>query len=160
MSALYDLLAPSIEKVPLFVSCQGAIVVMFGLVYVSKFVHAFTSLVLKGSYDNVQASYRNISNANDWKGKTISRAYNAHQNTIEAFAIFSVAMLLTLQVKGESQELEKIANTFLFIRCVYILVYLIAFNEPLGMIRSSVWTIGILLIFRIFSIAVGDKFYK
>eukprot|EP01031_Cornospumella_fuschlensis_P006591 gene6591-8197_t len=56
---IYDIsVAPYLKDVPLIYSAEGSLVAMFMLVYVSKIVHALTSLLLTAKYDNVQSSHR------------------------------------------------------------------------------------------------------
>lgn len=53
-----------------------------------------------------------------------------------------------------SNELNLLCNAFLIIRVIYNIVYILAFNIPLSTIRSAVWTVGLAIIFRIFTLAL------
>ena len=92
-----------------------------------------------------------------WQERTVARAYNAHSNHWEAFTGFAVAMILALINNVKEQDLAPLANAFLFVRVIYNIVYILAFNIPLSGARSAIFSIGIILIFRIFSLAVGAE---
>lgn len=157
MSALFN---QFIDKFPVYFSVEGSIPAMLGLVFFSKLLHALLSLGLLQKYDIVQAGYRNASTSptSKWAEKTVVRAYNAHMNQWEAFICFSSAVLLALVKNVASKELQKLTNAFLFVRLMYNMSYIVAFNEPLSMIRSTVFTIGVVIIFSIFSLSVGSIF--
>ncbi len=159
-----NFIKPHLDKLPIRYSLEGAVVVMFLIIYLSKFVHAGLSLLLLRKYDNVQSSHRygdksdskNEANKSSWRTKAVLRAYAAHCNHWEAFTGFAVAVILAvLKAPEQRQELTVLANAFVWVRVLYNVVYVLAFNEPLSFVRSSVWTIGFVLIVRIFIIAVG-----
>mmetsp|Transcript_22220 Transcript_22220/g.24222 ORF Transcript_22220/g.24222 Transcript_22220/m.24222 type:complete len:173 (-) Transcript_22220:137-655(-) len=162
--SVYNFIKPHLDKLPIRYSLEGAVVVMFLIIYLSKFVHAGLSLLLLRKYDNVQSSHRygdksdskNEANKSSWRTKAVLRAYAAHCNHWEAFTGFAVAVILAvLKAPEQRQELTVLANAFVWVRVLYNVVYVLAFNEPLSFVRSSVWTIGFVLIVRIFIIAVG-----
>jgi len=67
-----------------------------------------------------------------------SRALGAHQNGIEAFPFFAVAVLLA-EYRGSPQRLvDELAVLFLIVRIAYVLTYL--GNRPT--LRSILWTVG------------------
>lgn len=157
----HELMLPYLAKVPVFYTAEQTIIAMFALMFISKTVHAALSFLLNKKYDNVQASFRyGATNKNGapltWQQKTVQRAYSAHQNHIEAFTYFSVAMLLALLKLPTSAhaELALLGNAFLLVRVLYNAVYVIAFNEPLSFLRSAVFLTGIVIVVRIFTLAV------
>ena len=135
---------------------------MFMLVYISKFVQIALSFLLLGRYDNVQASHRyggKSENAlkNSWKERTVQRAFAAHCNQWEAFIGFSVSVLLALlKAPHQHAELTFLANSFVYIRIIYNIAYILAFNEPLSFLRSSVFTVGLVVILKIFALAANE----
>ncbi len=162
-SSIYPVLA---EKVPLRFSVAGSIFAMLCIVYGSKYVQAILSLVLTQKYDNVQASYRYGKKLDGtlrtWQEKMVERAYSAHQNQWEAFTAFSVAALVAILKAPESllnKEILILTNAFLLIRVIYNFVYVIAFNTPLSLIRSSVWMVGGLIVVKIFLLSIGNVYH-
>lgn len=83
----------------------------------------------------------------------VQRAYNAH---CEAFIAFSAAILLSIATSNLGGEIDRLANAFVVVRIAYNLVYIAAYNKPLSVIRSAVWTFGIIIIFKIFYIGGAD----
>ena len=75
-----------------------------------------------------------------------SRALGAHQNGIEAFPFFAVAVLLA-EFRGGSQRLvDELAVLFLIVRISYVFTYL--GNRPT--LRSILWSIGFAINLAIF----------
>ena len=172
-----------VARIPILLDIKGCLVFMFALVYISKSFHAVLSFALANGYDNVQvfsakfglrsnlpyrpcflffqASYRtgNVVGLKiaEWKTAVIQRASNAHCNQLEAFAGFSAATLLALTNMALSEqalaEITQLANAFLYVRLLYNAAYILAFNRPLSAVRSGVFTIGIVIIFKIFALA-------
>ena len=97
------------------------------------------------------------STAAEWKAAAVQRAYNAHCNQLEAFAGFSAATLLALTNAALSEqtlaEITQLANAFLYVRLLYNAAYILAFNRPLSAVRSAVFTVGIVIIFKMFALA-------
>jgi uncharacterized MAPEG superfamily protein len=92
----------------------------------------------------------------DWcsfQGKCVSRALASHFNSIEAFGFFSVGVVLATLAQADSTELAKLCNAFLVVRAVYIPVYIVAVNTPLSVVRSAIWTVGVLVLLRIYAMA-------
>lgn len=155
MGVVFSAIQPHLRHVPLHFSTAECLFVAFALVYLSKVLHVSLSYVLAGKYDMVQAGYRSGDSGAVVTHKAVSRAYNAHCNAIEAFVGFSVAVLLALQLKGDSEELRVLANAFVYVRLVYNGVYIIASNSALAVVRSAVFTVGMVFVLKIFSLAVG-----
>ncbi len=159
---VFEFLQPHLVHVPLLFSAKGSIVVMFLIVYMSKYVQVGLSLILSGFYDNVQASFRvggKGTKKDTWREKTVQRAFNAHQNQWEAFIGFSIAVILALINIKDTAELDILVNAFIISRVVYNVVYVLAFNPPLSILRSVVWLTGISIVFRIFYLSVSDVHY-
>jgi uncharacterized MAPEG superfamily protein len=159
----YQILEPNLVHVPLLFSAKGALVAMFILVYISKYIQIGLSFLLLARYDQVQASFRiglKKGGKDSWQERTVQRAFSAHENHWEAFIGFSVATLLALQNVKDTAELDVLVNAFLLVRAAYNVVYILAFNVPLSLIRSSVWLAGAVIIFKIFSLSVGDMTYS
>ena len=132
---------------------------MFLLVYVSKWQHTAYAIALLGDYDNVNVSYKKPACEGDtWQNLCVARAYNAHLNNWDAFNGFAVAVILSLQYKLETILLAKLCNAFLFIRILYTIVYPLAHNAELSLLRSTIFTIGISITLRIFTLAIAKDF--
>ena len=151
-------LKPLMSTVPLTFTPIGSIVAMFVIVYLSKIQHVMYSIVLTRKYDLVNASYRNDNQKSTWNTEIIKRAYNAHQNNWEAFISYSIAMILILQQNISSNEINQLCNLFIIVRITYSLIYPLAFAVPLAMIRSGVFTIGIITIMKLFFIAAPSLY--
>jgi uncharacterized MAPEG superfamily protein len=75
-----------------------------------------------------------------------SRALGAHQNGIEAFPFFAVAVLLA-EFRGAPQNLiNELAVLFLIVRVAYVFTYV--GNRP--RLRSILWNIGFIINIAIF----------
>ncbi|KAJ1438598.1 hypothetical protein B484DRAFT_444440, partial [Ochromonadaceae sp. CCMP2298] len=86
----------------------------------------------------------------------VQRAYNAHTNSIEAFGYLSTAVLLTLHTKGDSAELTLCCNAFLALRVAYVLIYVLAFNPALSLVRSVCFGAALGVLLKIFSMGAGE----
>ena len=75
-----------------------------------------------------------------------ARALGAHQNGIEAFPFFAVAVLLA-EFRGAPQNLiNELAVLFVIVRIAYVLTYI--GNRP--RLRSILWSIGFVINIAIF----------
>jgi uncharacterized MAPEG superfamily protein len=75
-----------------------------------------------------------------------SRALGAHQNGIEAFPFFAVAVLLA-EFRGAPQNLiNELSILFVIVRAAYVLTYV--GDRP--SLRSILWTLGFLITAAIF----------
>jgi len=75
-----------------------------------------------------------------------ARALGAHQNGIEAFPFFAVAVLLA-EYRGAPQNLiNELAVLFVIVRVAYVLTYV--GNRP--RLRSILWNIGFVINVAIF----------
>ena len=75
-----------------------------------------------------------------------ARALGAHQNGIEAFPFFAVAVLLAEFRLGPQRLIDELAVLFLIVRITYVLTYL--GNRPT--LRSILWSIGFAINIAIF----------
>jgi uncharacterized MAPEG superfamily protein len=75
-----------------------------------------------------------------------SRALGAHQNGIEAFPFFAVAVLLAEFRDGPQRLIDELAALFLIVRIAYVFTYL--GNRPT--LRSILWSIGFAINVAIF----------
>jgi uncharacterized MAPEG superfamily protein len=74
------------------------------------------------------------------------RALGAHQNGIETFPFFAVAVLLAEFRVGPQRLIDELAVLFLIVRIAYVLTYL--GDRPT--LRSILWSIGFAINLAIF----------
>ncbi|MGH6701964.1 MAG: MAPEG family protein [Bradyrhizobium sp.] len=75
-----------------------------------------------------------------------ARALGAHQNGIEAFPFFAVAVLLAEFRGGPQRLIDELAVLFLIVRIAYVFTYL--GNRPT--LRSILWTVGLAINVAVF----------
>ena len=75
-----------------------------------------------------------------------ARALGAHQNGIETFPFFAVAVLLAEFRLGPQRLIDELAVLFLIVRIAYVFTYL--GNRPA--LRSILWSIGFAINIGIF----------
>jgi uncharacterized MAPEG superfamily protein len=75
-----------------------------------------------------------------------ARALGAHQNGIETFPFFAVAVLLAEYRAGPQRLIDELAVLFLIVRIAYVLTYL--GDRPT--LRSILWSIGFAINLAIF----------
>jgi uncharacterized MAPEG superfamily protein len=75
-----------------------------------------------------------------------ARALGAHQNGIEAFPFFAVAVLLAEFRLGRLRLIDELAVLFLIVRIAYVFTYL--GNRPT--LRSILWSLGFAINIAIF----------
>ena len=75
-----------------------------------------------------------------------ARALAAHQNGIEAFPFFAIAVLLAEFRAGPQRLIDELAILFLIVRIAYVLTYL--GDRPT--LRSILWNIGFAINLAIF----------
>ena len=75
-----------------------------------------------------------------------ARALGAHQNGIEAFPFFAVAVLLAEFRAGPQRLVDELAVLFLIVRIAYVLTYL--GDRPT--LRSILWSLGFAINLAIF----------
>ncbi len=76
-------------------------------------------------------------------GQQIARLTGCHQNSLEAFTFFGIALALCISTGTSKSLLDGASTVFLITRIVYIFVYMSEFN---GILRSIVWTFGMYII--------------
>ena len=75
-----------------------------------------------------------------------ARALGAHQNGIEAFPFFAVAVLLAEFRTAPQHLIDELAVLFLIVRIAYVFTYL--GNRPT--LRSILWSIGLAINIAVF----------
>ena len=75
-----------------------------------------------------------------------ARALGAHQNGIEAFPFFAVAVLLAEFRLGPQRLIDELAALFLLVRVAYVFTYL--GNRPT--LRTILWSLGFAINVAIF----------
>jgi uncharacterized MAPEG superfamily protein len=75
-----------------------------------------------------------------------ARALGAHQNGIEAFPFFAVAVLLAEFRAGPQRLIDELAVLFLIVRIAYVFTYL--GDRPT--LRSILWSLGFAINLAIF----------
>jgi len=83
-----------------------------------------------------------------------ARALGAHQNGIEAFPFFAIAVLLAEFRGGPQRYVNELAVLFVIVRIAYVLTYL--GNRPT--LRSILWSIGFAINCAIFFLPVLRKY--
>ena len=83
-----------------------------------------------------------------------ARALGAHQNGIEAFPFFAVAVLLAEFRAGPQRLIDELAVLFLIVRIAYVLTYL--GNRPT--LRTILWSIGFAINIAIFFMPMLRRF--
>jgi uncharacterized MAPEG superfamily protein len=83
-----------------------------------------------------------------------ARALGAHQNGIEAFPLFAVAVLLAEFRNGPQGLIDELAVLFVIVRIAYVFTYL--GNRPT--LRSILWTIGFAICTAIFFMPALKRF--
>jgi uncharacterized MAPEG superfamily protein len=109
---------------------------------VALYLLTIVSVKWTGSdYDN--ASPRD---PNFFKDAIRSRALGAHQNGIEAFPFFAVAVLLAEFRQCPQRLIDELAVLFVIVRIAYVLTYI--GNRP--RLRSILWSLGFVINIAIF----------
>jgi uncharacterized MAPEG superfamily protein len=83
-----------------------------------------------------------------------ARALGAHQNGIEAFPFFAIAVLLAEFRGGPQRFINELAVLFLIVRIAYVFTYL--GNRPT--LRSILWAIGFTINIAIFFMPAIRKY--
>jgi uncharacterized MAPEG superfamily protein len=81
-----------------------------------------------------------------YEGAIRARALGAHQNGIEAFPFFAVAVLLAEFRQAPQHLIDELAVLFLIVRIAYVFTYL--GNRPT--LRTILWSIGFAINVSIF----------
>jgi uncharacterized MAPEG superfamily protein len=89
-----------------------------------------------------------------YKDAISERALGAHQNGIETFPFFAVAVLLAEFRDSPQRLIDELAALFLMVRIAYVLTYL--GNRPT--LRSILWSIGFAINVAIFFMPALKRF--
>jgi uncharacterized MAPEG superfamily protein len=84
-----------------------------------------------------------------------ARALGAHQNGIEAFPFFAVAVLLAEFRAAPQNLINELAVLFLIVRIAYVLTYI--GNRP--RLRSILWNVGFTINIAIFFLPLIHKLW-
>ena len=84
-----------------------------------------------------------------------SRALGAHQNGIETFPFFAIAVLLAEFRVGPQRFVNELAILFLIVRIAYVFTYL--GDRP--RLRSILWNIGFAINIAIFFLPMLRRFW-
>ena len=84
-----------------------------------------------------------------------ARALGAHQNGIEAFPFFAVAVLLAEFREAPQNLINELAILFLIVRVAYVLTYI--GNRP--RLRSILWNVGFAINIAIFFLPLIRKLW-
>jgi uncharacterized MAPEG superfamily protein len=85
-------------------------------------------------------------------GLRVSTLVGCHTNGLEAFVIFSTAVLLALTTKVPKYVVNGAATAFLLCRCLYTVVYLTSLN---GYLRTVVFAMGMFICVSLMISAAG-----
>ncbi len=77
-----------------------------------------------------------------WK----ARSNWAHMNTLETFPFFAAAVIISLSAGAAQEIIDTLALAFIASRVLYSFLYIAGF----GILRSTVWIVGICLIVAMF----------
>jgi uncharacterized MAPEG superfamily protein len=114
---------------------------VFGTLMLSLLTIAAAKWTAIGHFDNA-----NPRDPAFYKDPIRARALGAHQNGIEAFPFFAVAVLLAEFRLGALRLIDELAVLFLIVRIAYVLTYV--GNRPT--LRSILWSIGFAINVAIF----------
>ena len=114
-------------------------------IFASVLLYLITIVPVKwistGQYDNAQPRDPAF-----YEHGLRERALGAHQNGIEAFPFFAVAVLLAEFRIAPQNLINELSVLFLIVRTAYVLTYV--GNRP--SLRSILWTLGFLITVAIF----------
>lgn len=114
-----------------------AIAVAFALIYLPRQIVTLEMRKQEGGYNNRDP--RAQQTRLDGLGR---RALAAHQNAIEAFAPFALAVLAAIQRGVATSTVAYLSIGFVAVRTGYMVAYL----ADKATLRSSLWTLGIIAV--------------
>lgn len=123
------------------VPALACVPVALGLAYVPHFIKMFAARIkLQGTYD---VRYPRVSTAKATDdtptGRLITRCIGCHQNAIETFSYFSVAVALATIKNVPADLVDRLATTFVGLRIAYTWVYVTGEEEWKGYTRMILW---------------------
>lgn len=80
-------------------------------------------------------------------------------NQWEAFVSFSIAMLLCLVQQSDWSTISSLGNHFLAVRVMYNIAYILGSHPAVAVIRTAIFTVGVILIAEIFYVGCGNMMY-
>jgi uncharacterized MAPEG superfamily protein len=122
---------------------------VFGAVVLYIVTIASIKWIRSGQFDNARPRDPAF-----YKDAIAERALGAHQNGIETFPFFAVAVLLAELRDSPQRLIDELAVLFLIVRIAYVLTYL--GNRPT--LRSILWSIGFAINVAIFFMPALKQF--
>ena len=114
-------------------------------IFASVILYLLTLVPVKwisaGQYDNAKPRDPSF-----YENGLRERALGAHQNGLEAFPFFAIAVLLAEFRIAPQNLINELSVLFLIVRMAYVLTYV--GNRP--SLRSILWTLGFLITVAIF----------
>ncbi len=123
----------------------GAILIAFMLIQLPRFVVGQEMKKLAGGYDNHDP--RGQQTKLEGRGR---RALGAHQNSFEAFPGFAAAVLCCATTPTNLTVVATVCLAFIAVRVVYIGAYI----ADKALLRSAMWTTGMLATTALFVMAI------
>ena len=77
------------------------------------------------------------------EGQLVERLTGCHNNGLEAFASFGVAVAVALATGAEAEKLNRTATLFLALRVLYTYCYVTGVSRRKALIRLVTWVAGI-----------------
>src|ERR1700679_4010291 len=126
-------------------ACRGTMTIAEWCVFGTLMLYLLTTAPIKW------IGFRRFDNAkprapSSYDDPIRTRALGAHQNGIEAFPFFAIAVLLAEFRGGPQRLVDELAVLFLIVRISYVFTYL--GNRPT--LRSILWIIGLAINVAIF----------
>mmetsp|Transcript_11548 Transcript_11548/g.15057 ORF Transcript_11548/g.15057 Transcript_11548/m.15057 type:complete len:172 (-) Transcript_11548:80-595(-) len=136
-------------KVPL-----STIPVAWALAYIPHFFKATLMVLYKRHRYNNETPREEKSEEFGRLRGFISRSRAAHQNGLEMFPFFAIAVLTAKSQKVKAPELTKLCVQYLGIRLIYTLLYIFGINKLLAALRTGAWVAMVNTVFKIFAEAL------
>jgi uncharacterized MAPEG superfamily protein len=119
----------------------GAVAIYIGTIAIAK-------ITARAQYDNSRPR-----DAAFFKDPFRARALGAHQNGVESFPLFAVAVVLAEMHGARQPEVDALAAAFLAVRIAYVAAYFA--DRP--NLRSLIWAVGFAVNLAIFFAPVWAK---
>ena len=112
----------------------GSVIFAALMIFITKAPLAAAMNKLEGGYDN--ATPRAQQDRLDGFGL---RARGAHENSIEAFPLFAIGVLLALWAEASLEQMQILCLAFVVARIAYCVFYWIDQDK----LRSTAWFVGV-----------------
>lgn len=87
-------------------------------------------------------------------GEFTRRCRSCHENAIEFFCYFSIAMVVGMVKNAPISSLETLGTLAIGARLGYTLVYVFGVNLLMSLCRSGFWSVGMYAVFRILMLSL------